>query len=130
MKQSTFSEANKLRFGYKRLVGNQFTVKVRVSNDIANTIIDTAKYRIAFKDLYITESSNKNCRFIFGVGYEDTVQMLQNAIKIGTANRLVKQAQALRDQVDFIENPDWGKPDPSEEHKMHVDEHYYLDWDM
>lgn len=112
MKQSTFSEANKLRFGYKRLVGNQFTVKVRVSNDIANTIIDTAKYRIAFKDLYITESSKKNCRIIFGVGYNNTVQMLQNAIKIGTANRLVKQAQSLRDQVDFSENNVWDLPEP------------------
>lgn len=91
MKQGNhLTDAKKLPYGYKRLMGNTFTIKIRLKNDLA----DRVRNHFMLKDLYISNSKN-DCSVIYGIGDVVIVNAVETAVMQAKSKRLMQQAAKL-----------------------------------
>lgn len=77
-------------YGIKRQ-GNLFAIKLRLKEEIANYIAE----RLTAGNLFITNTSNKGCRTIYGHCTQHEMDLFDRLKKIAMGNRLIQQGLAM-----------------------------------
>ena len=93
----------KKNYGVSHLMDDIYVVKLRFSLNIANVLDERLGSKFGFNNLYITNTSNKMCRTIYGLINSSVHSALQREIAIAKAERLETQAMALRSQVELYD---------------------------
>lgn len=100
MKQGNhLTDAKNLPYGYKRLMGNTFSIKIRLKSDLA----DKVRNHFMLKDLYISNSKN-DCFVIYGIGDVVIVNAVETAVMQAKAKRLMRQATQLINDAAHMSN--------------------------
>ena len=91
--------AKKLQYGYNRICGDTWSIKIRLKNDLAVKV----RKHFMLKDLFISNSKN-DCSVIYGIADVVIVNAVQTAIMTAKADRLTKQAAQLINDALHMRN--------------------------
>jgi hypothetical protein len=90
LKNGNYKDAMQLAFGIKRKC-NLFEIHLRFTEDIANCINE----RLTADNLFITNTSNKGCRTIYGHCTKHELEIFDRVKRIAMGNRLIQQGLAM-----------------------------------